>query len=392
MSSHKAYAATAAHSVLRTFTAKAARIPGTLLGAVHVPDFRSRKEKFAHWHYWWQAHFIDCILDAGFRAHRDGNPEEAIDLLKQAKAVLRGVQLRNFGTYINDYYDDMAWMTLAVERINELSLLLTGKGSTTAQDAGTALYKQLTKAVDSAHGGGAYWSKARDFKNTPANAPIALAFVRAHREAEAVELLNWMHATLWDGADSVYLDGLSLRGKDPVIENGKYSYNAGPVLGALIELSDEAASTLNFDRVGHIHEIINGVFSHFTSEFTDGDGVTRLVLTSGGGGDGGLFPGILARYLALAAHSPLVTSDDAARIKSLLGETAEVIWEGRREFDPDLPMSTPGIDPTSILGKAVALFSPDITRHVSDVLRPGAPAELSNQLTAWMTLEAAATL
>ena len=54
--------------------------------------------------------------------------------------------------------------------------------------------------------------------------------------------------------------------------------------------------------------------------------------------------------------------------------TAELLWDGRREFDPDLPMNELGIDPTEIRGEAVALFSPDVTRHISEVLKPAQPA------------------
>ena len=66
------------------------------------------------------------------------------------------------------------------------------------------------------------------------------------------------------------------------------------------------------------------------------------------------------------------------------------MWDGRREFDPDLPMNELGIDPTEIRGEAVALFSPDVTRHISEVLKPAQPVDLSTQLQAWMVLEAAA--
>lgn len=386
------YAETAAHSVIRTFSTTAFKIPGTLLGAVTVPDFRNRKEKFTRWHYWWQAHFLDNIIDAAHRAHTHQDTDTAHQHLHRAHALLRGIQVRNFSTYINNYYDDMAWLALATQRLNALSYQLTGTGSPQAQDAGTTLYRQLTRSIDQKLGGGAYWSKARDFKNTPANAPIALAFTRAHRHQEASQLINWLHANLWDPTQNVYLDGISLKGNQPTLETGRYSYNSGPVLGALIELPETYASTLNFNRTTHIHHIIEGVFTHYTTTFTDNNGNPRTVLASGGTGDGGLFPGILARYLALATRSELLSPDDKQRIAHLLTESAEITWAGRREFDPDLPMSTPGIDPTSILGTPTTLFSPNITHHISDIHQPGAPLELSNQLTSWMILEAAATL
>ena len=68
------------------------------------------------------------------------------------------------------------------------------------------------------------------------------------------------------------------------------------------------------------------------------------------------------------------------------------MWEGRREFDPTLPLNEPGIDPNEIRDRAIAIFSPKFTVSTRDALAAGKPVELSGQLQAWMTLEAAARL
>jgi predicted alpha-1,6-mannanase (GH76 family) len=81
-----------------------------------------------------------------------------------------------------------------------------------------------------------------------------------------------------------------------------------------------------------------------------------------------LFTGILARYLALAATDPAVDAETAATARLLVTATAEAFWAGRAA-------------------------SAEATRFPVDAVDP-APREggleLSTQLQAWMTLEAAA--
>jgi predicted alpha-1,6-mannanase (GH76 family) len=109
----------------------------------------------------------------------------------------------------------------------------------------------------------------------------------------------------------------------------------------------------------------------------------RSVLRCDGTGDGGLFTGILCRYLALAAADPRLpgaTRDTAAR---LVTDTAEAFWTGRRlvgngEAGPRLAGSS--------------IFSMHAAQPAASTYPPGIAVELSTQLQAWMTLEAAASV
>lgn len=386
---------TARHSILRLFGSKAAALPGTLIGRVAHPDTRPRRQRAREWHYWWQAHLMDALVDTGFRQQAAGQGDEAQEALKQARALLRGIQVRNYGSYPNDFYDDMAWLTLACERLNRLALAVEGDGDSAAQDAGQRLYRELTSACTAEVGGGAFWSKDHDFKNTPATAPIALAFARAHRYKEAADLLNWLQAHLLDPESGLYLDGVKVTGSGEQagissVERGLYTYNQGPVLGAYLALLDAGATDrLVLDPVTHIAELVDSVDRTFGLDFEVSSTESLRLLRTQGGGDGGLFTGILVRYLAdVALHSALPEATRATA-RGLVLATAEVLWDGRREFDPDLPMSEPGIDPNEIRGQAVALFSPHVERHISDLLKPGQPVDLSTQIQAWTILEAA---
>lgn len=386
---------TAGYSVLRFFGTKAAMIPGTLIGRIAHPDTRPRRQRATEWHYWWQAHLMDALVDAGFRQQAAGQIDEAAVSLKRARAVLRGIQVRNYGSYPNDFYDDMAWLTLACERLNRLALAVEGDGDSAAQDAGQRLYQQLTSACTPEVGGGAFWSKDRDFKNTPATAPIALAFARAGRYNEAADLLNWLQAHLLDPESGLYLDGVKVAGSGEQarissVERGLYTYNQGPVLGAYLALLDAGATDwLTLDPITHIAELVDAIDRAFGLDFEVSSAESLRLLRTQGIGDGGLFTGILVRYLAEVALHTALPEATRTKARELVLATAEVLWDGRREFDPDLPMNEPGIDPTEIRGQAVALFSPQVDRHISDVLKPGQPVDLSTQVQAWTVLEAA---
>jgi predicted alpha-1,6-mannanase (GH76 family) len=88
-------------------------LPGTQLGVVAWPPAR-RDRWFGGWHYWWQAHLLDCLVDA---EQRDPQPERRIKIERQ----IRSHRLRNNGSWVNNYYDDMAWLALALERASRIA-------------------------------------------------------------------------------------------------------------------------------------------------------------------------------------------------------------------------------------------------------------------------------
>ena len=96
--------------------------------------------------------------------------------------------------------------------------------------------------------------------------------------------------------------------------------------------------------------------------------------------------GILARYLGEAASSSELDAEARRTAKALVCDTADALWDGRREFDPDEDFSTPGAS----RGENVAVFSPEPSQHANQAQRTGAPVELSTQVQAWTVLEAAA--
>lgn len=374
----------ASYSVTKLFVHRLLGVPGTLIGETSMPPTKNVKDKLTRWNYWWQAHLLDAMVDAGFRDLHAQRESDAKRWLDNAHRLLRGIRWHNAGTYANSYYDDMAWLTLACQRLNALSQEVTGHGSAQAQEAGRDLYPRLRAALTEDLGGGAFWNTAADFKNVPATAPIALALARAGAPEESTGLLGWLREHLFD-VERGYLDGIRLAlqrdgSRTAITEEALHSYNQGTVLGALLE-------TPGAD-LEHAEELIRLIGERFTTE-VEAEGITVRILDTRGGGDGGLFAGILARYLAEAAQDTRLAPRSRATARELVVATAEMLWAGRREFDPDLPLNEPGVDVTEIRGRAVALFSPDAARHSSQTLGAGTRVELSSQVQAWTILEAA---
>ncbi len=65
-------------------------------------------------HYWWQAHGIDVLLDAYERTGDDV-------YLQRVSDMYDGLRWRNGGHLFNDFYDDEQWMALALLRAYTLS-------------------------------------------------------------------------------------------------------------------------------------------------------------------------------------------------------------------------------------------------------------------------------
>lgn len=337
---HRARAA--AESVRSRFGHRLFGIPFTHLGAVHHP----RERAGSPWHYWWQAHYLDVLVDETLREAGQGSPGPAARSALTARRLLRGIRLRNGLRWTNSYYDDMAWLALAVDRMGQVL------------DGGRRAPASLDRALRSAHtpdlGGGLYWNTSRDFKNTPATGPAALHFARRGHLERAQELVDWLGERLRDSATGLYLDGIRVTtGRETRVPD-IYTYNQGPVLGALLELGGTA-------NLADAADLVAAIDSHLAPEG---------VLLTHGAGDGGLFTGILVRYLALGALSPSLPDSSRRTAATLVTATAEDLWAGRSV--------------TRFRGRSDLMTFPAGTGEsaASD------GAQLSTQLQAWMILEA----
>jgi predicted alpha-1,6-mannanase (GH76 family) len=346
-----ARAAAAERAVVRRHLRRLAGVvPGTRIGRIRWP--RLPPAKPWPWHYWWQAHLLDCLVDAQLRFPR---PERADAIA----AVARTVRLRNFGSWTNDYYDDVAWFGLAVQRAGTLA-------RRSARPALGAITMQLRTGWSADGGGGIWWRRGDDFKNAPANGPAAILLARGGHVGLAGSIADWVHDTLLDPATGLVRDGVRVRsdGEVRAVEGTTYTYCQGVHLGACVALAEVDGSPGAERWAARAAALLDSVHTHMV----DPDGV---VPGYDDGGDGGLFNGILTRYLADAALRRPELAPAAVRI---VLASAAAAWEGRLEV---------GGGP---------VFAQD-WRRPARAPRPGrAEADLSVQLSAWMLLEAAAAV
>ena len=337
-------------------------MPGTQLGVVAWPAARKYR-MFGTWHYWWQAHLLDCLVDAELR---DPQPERKLKISRQ----IRGHRLRNNLRWTNDYYDDMAWLAIAMERAGRLAGVQRPK-------ALDKLSEQFLNAWVPEDGGGIPWRKQDQFFNAPANGPAAIFLARHDRLRRAQQMSDWLDETLIDPETHLVFDGI----KAGSMVRAQYTYCQGVVLGLETEL---AARTEDGDHAKRVHRLVAAVRDNMAPEG---------IIKGAGGGDGGLFNGILARYLALVATTlPQRDADDeAARdaAKKIVLASAEAVWENRQTAE-DLPLFAAFWDRTAEIPTAAGKQAEFVEGAVNASEIP--ERDLSVQLSGWMLLEAAHTV
>ncbi|MGE0220207.1 glycoside hydrolase family 76 protein [Mycolicibacterium sp.] len=338
-------------------------LPGTQLAVVSWPA-AGRHRRFGTWHYWWQAHLLDNLVDAQIR---DPQPERQSSIARQ----IRGHRLRNIGSWVNDYYDDMAWLALALERAGRL--------------AGVGRPKALTKLADQfltawvpEDGGGIPWRKQDQFFNAPANGPAGLFLARHEdRLRRAQQMADWIDETLIDPDTHLVFDGV----KAGSLVRAQYTYCQGVVLGLETEL---AARTRDPRHAPRVHRLVAAVAEHMAP---------AGVITGAGGGDGGLFDGILARYLALVVtdlpHRD--AADEAARAtaRAVVLASAHAAWDNRQTVD-GLPLFGAFWDRQAQVPTADTEDAQLVDGAVNSSEIP--ERDLSVQLAGWMLMEAAHTV
>lgn len=314
-----------------------------------------RQRAFVDYNYWWQAHLLDCLIDAERR-------EPHASRRRVICAVPRALWVRNRGSIVNDYFDDMAWLALALGRMrDELGI----SRRTWERRLIGELYGRWH---DDAGGGGIPWRRGDVFRNVPANGTAAIVLARVGKTERAQQTVEWLYRHLHDATTGLFIDGRRPDGLDRRI----FTYNQGVVLGALLALPCDAHSKRR------VEGLVEAVADHCTTEG---------VLHGRGGGDGGLFAAIAARYLAAAALAPQVSPLTRSRAAAVVMASAEAAWAHRVQqghhvwFGPDwssaavLPRRGQGHSARSGMASSVP-----------------AERDLSVQLGGWMVAESAARL
>ncbi|MEU3012057.1 glycoside hydrolase family 76 protein [Nocardia asteroides] len=325
-------------------------LPQRQLGALVWPGTVA-EQSLTRWCYWWQAHLLDCAVDAAARAP---TPER----IDRVVAIARGIRTRNLTGWTNRYYDDMAWLALTLERADRLLGIRFGTAITDLRDALLEGWNPDLGAVP--------WRSGDSYYNTPAVGPTGIALARLGDLTRAGQLAEFLRTRLYDPATGLTLDGV--HEPDGRVDHTVHTYCQGLAIGLETELALRTGESTHHDRSA---ALIAAAEDRLTSEG---------VIIAAAGDDSGLFMGILARYLAEAA---LALGDaTAARI---VRTSARAAWDHRAEVD-GLPLF--GADWTRPVAVRdcpgnFLLFAKPSTAEAANLDR-----DLSVQLSGWLLLEA----
>ncbi len=263
--------------------------------------------------YWTYAQVLDAVLD-GVERTRGQHYSGLVRAFYEGRAA-RG--------WLVDYYDDEAWMTLALMRAFDLT------GDQRYLDTAETIYKDIMLAWDTSccgtHLGGIWWDKKKTSKATASNAGPALAGVRLAKRTNRSEYLDfakkvyafWMSDMVDQKTFAIY-DHLS---PDGTRGAGALTYNHGLMIGAALELNT---------ATGEAHYLTEAHgFGHYM--------ITTATRTSSAGpllydgspctGDCAAWKGIGYRYLA-ALYRRDPTHED---YRSVLTSGANALWTLARD-------------------------------------------------------------
>lgn len=259
-------------------------------------------------HYWWYAHSIDSLVDA-YERTKDK------DILNFIREKYDGLVLRNGGQPLNLLYDDMEWLALALLRVYKIT-----NDPVYLRDV-KILWEDIKKGWTEEAGGGIAWHKEiMHYKNTPANAPAIILSARLYQMFQnendlewANKIFKWQELELVNPENGFVNDGKN-NNKDGKIDASAYTYCQGVYIGACVELYKISNNRVYLDKAL--------LTAKNTIEIFENKDTGTLI--SEGIGDGGLFKGILIRYLT---EFIALLPDETNFIVEFMMKNARSLWK-----------------------------------------------------------------
>ncbi|MEK3888317.1 glycoside hydrolase family 76 protein [Bacillus sp. FSL K6-3431] len=303
-------------------------------------------------HYWWQAHAIDTLIDAYERTGEDVH-------INRATALYDSIIQKNNGI-TNNFYDDMLWMGMALLRLYE---------HTNDQEHANAvftLWEDIKHGWSEEFGGGIAWNKSQlDYKNTPSNAPAVILAARLYQQFGnsndlewAKKIYEWQKSTLVDSQTGFVWDGINRTGDGSIDKNWEFTYNQGVYIGASIELYRATKKPEYFEAALQTADTgVNRLVGNHTTN----------ILKDEGSGDGGLFKGVFIRYLG-----GLVEEDPTQeKLVNFILNNADSAWEHTKSEDEILFGSSWERTPT---------LNNDLSTNLSGVMLMEQAAKVENNI------------
>ncbi|HTJ14175.1 MAG TPA: glycoside hydrolase family 76 protein [Dinghuibacter sp.] len=261
--------------------------------------------------YWPQAHALDILVDASMRT----DSSTYTDLMS---GWYTGVQAGNGGTFIGFYYDDMGWNANAMLRAYDVTK--DDRWKTAAQ----AVWTDIQGGWNNIEGGGIAWNKQATYnKGTPANGNACILAARMYEHfqnasdlAWAQKIYNWEKSTLVDPGTGFVYDGINENNDGQLNTTWWFTYNQGLFIGAALEM---------YNATGQQSYLSDALLTA-NNAITDDRIVSAGLFHDEGQGDGGLFKGVLVRYLTLLTVSPALDANSKQRFAQFLKTNAQSLW------------------------------------------------------------------
>lgn len=267
------------------------------------------------WHYWWQAHALEVLLDGHEAGDRRYDP--------LVGRLLAGMQRRAGVLTAVRATDDRAWLGLAFARAHDLGLC--------GPQPALALCLSVLADRDPALGG-VRWTPGDDYLNVASTGPAILLALRVAAWDGDLALTAWaLEATEWLHEHAVVQgrvrDGVRWRGPESgpsglVPEGPVYSYNVGLVAG--VDLAVAAIPGQPEPVRRQLQRRAGDVLAVGCAELAPGGGPWRFE----GFGDPVLFRGILARHLGQYLQADPVGADGPGLGAVLLQQASAVLASG----------------------------------------------------------------
>jgi len=264
--------------------------------------------------YWPNAHTLDVLVDGYERTGSDV-------YISRMKALIAGIKVKNNGTYNNVFNDDMIWLANASIRA------YVATNDQEYKDVALYLWGQIKKSwSDDVFGGGITWKQdTPKQKNAVSNAPAALVALRLYELdkneddlAWAKKIYAWQKANLVDPTTGIVWDNISEQNGVPVTQKDwVFTYNMGTWIGAGTKLYTATGEQ------GYLTDAVKSARTLLTSPQLTTEGVLR----DEGQGDGGLFKGILIRYLTELIEEPSINSSDRESFAKFLKFNAQTFYK-----------------------------------------------------------------
>lgn len=305
-------------------------------------------------HYWPNAHVLHVLIDA---YKRTGDEKYLI----RSKSLLKGIKIKNGDTYNNVYNDDLLWLG------NSAMRAYNATNDEEYLNVAVELWNIIiTSWSDDVFEGGITWKQDTPYqKNAVSNGPATVLAMRLYEVTNNTDYLNWAKKiyewekkTLVDPYTGLVWDNISLQdGEEVINRDWIFTYNIGTWVGSGLKL---------YQATGEQQYLDDAVLSA-TSMTTSFKLTTNGIMRDEGQGDGGLFKGILVRYLTQLILEPDVPEESRQKLADFMELNAKTAYKK-------------------------AISRPSMFFSSNWASRPGSNTDLTTQLSGMMLIEAAALL